>query len=121
MCGIVGMVGHGPVNQEIYDALLLLQHRGQDSTGIATAERTGVFHLTKARGQVLWIDEAGLLGLPTLGRVFALDPFRRHCLMSGLDEIGQTLEAEAAVDRYEALTGSVRPWLRPVPPAPNTP
>ena len=38
MCGIVGMVGQGSVNQEIYDALLLLQHRGQDSTGIATAE-----------------------------------------------------------------------------------
>ena len=52
MCGIVGMVGRGPVNQEIYDALLLLQHRGQDSTGIATAERNGVFHIAKAKGQV---------------------------------------------------------------------
>lgn len=52
---------------------------------------------------------------------FALDPFRRHCLMSGLDEIGQTLEAEAAVERYETMTGSVRPWLRPVPPAPGAP
>ncbi|MBN9180612.1 MAG: class II glutamine amidotransferase, partial [Microbacterium sp.] len=52
MCGIVGMVGQGPVNQEIYDSLLLLQHRGQDSTGIATAEASGVFHLHKARGQV---------------------------------------------------------------------
>ena len=36
MCGIVGIVGQAPVNQEIYDALLLLQHRGQDATGIAT-------------------------------------------------------------------------------------
>ena len=35
MCGIVGMVAGGPVNQDIYDALLLLQHRGQDATGIA--------------------------------------------------------------------------------------
>jgi amidophosphoribosyltransferase len=52
MCGIVGMVGQGPVNQEIYDALLLLQHRGQDSTGMATAEPNGVFHLHKARGMV---------------------------------------------------------------------
>ena len=52
MCGIVGMVGDGPVNQEIYDSLLLLQHRGQDSTGIATAERHGIFHLAKARGMV---------------------------------------------------------------------
>lgn len=52
MCGIVGMVGQAPVNQEIYDALLLLQHRGQDSTGISTAEHNGVFHLAKARGMV---------------------------------------------------------------------
>jgi amidophosphoribosyltransferase len=52
MCGIVGMVGRGPVNQDIYDSLLLLQHRGQDSTGIATAEPSGVFHLHKAQGMV---------------------------------------------------------------------
>ena len=52
MCGIVGMVGRGPVNQEIYDSLLLLQHRGQDSTGISTAERSGTVHMHKARGQV---------------------------------------------------------------------
>ena len=52
MCGIVGMVGQGSVNQEIYDALLLLQHRGQDSTGIATAEANGIFHIAKAKGQV---------------------------------------------------------------------
>ncbi|MEV4686834.1 amidophosphoribosyltransferase [Microbacterium sp. LWH3-1.2] len=52
MCGIVGMVGRRSVNQEIYDSLLLLQHRGQDSTGIATAERNGVVHQHKTRGQV---------------------------------------------------------------------
>src|SRR5262245_57688605 len=32
MCGIVGIVSSEPVNQQIYDSLLLLQHRGQDST-----------------------------------------------------------------------------------------
>ena len=36
MCGIVGVVSHSPVNQLLYDALLLLQHRGQDAAGIAT-------------------------------------------------------------------------------------
>ncbi len=51
MCGIVGIVSSEPANQQVYDSLLLLQHRGQDSTGIATAEgRT--FHMVKARGQV---------------------------------------------------------------------
>ena len=73
MCGIVGMVGRGPVNQEIYDSLLLLQHRGQDSTGIATAERHGVVHMHKARGQVRegfrTRDMRALLGEVGLGHV----------------------------------------------------
>ncbi|MBV5310938.1 amidophosphoribosyltransferase [Chromatium okenii] len=36
MCGIVGIVGKSPVNQSLYDALLVLQHRGQDAAGIVT-------------------------------------------------------------------------------------
>ena len=36
MCGIVGIVSRSPVNQQLYDALLALQHRGQDSAGIAS-------------------------------------------------------------------------------------
>ena len=51
MCGIVGIVSSGPANQLVYDSLRLLQHRGQDSTGIATAEGRR-FHMVKARGQV---------------------------------------------------------------------
>ena len=38
MCGIVGIVGRSNVNQDIYDALSVLQHRGQDAAGIATCE-----------------------------------------------------------------------------------
>ena len=73
MCGIIGVVGRPNVhvNQLIYDALLLLQHRGQDSTGIATAEPSGVFHITKARGQVREAfrtrDMRSLLGTIGLG------------------------------------------------------
>ena len=51
MCGIVGVVSTEQVNQQIYDSLLLLQHRGQDSTGIATMDKS-VFHLRKSKGQV---------------------------------------------------------------------
>ncbi|WP_439903057.1 amidophosphoribosyltransferase [Microbacterium azadirachtae] len=73
MCGIVGMVGHAPVNQDIYDALLLLQHRGQDATGIATAEPNGVMHLAKAQGMVREAfrtrDMRSLLGNVGLGHV----------------------------------------------------
>ncbi len=51
MCGIVGIVSQNQINQTIYDSLLLLQHRGQDSTGIATMEGN-TFHLHKSKGQV---------------------------------------------------------------------
>jgi amidophosphoribosyltransferase len=43
MCGIVGIVGTGPVNQQIYDALTVLQHRGQDAAGIMTAQEGELF------------------------------------------------------------------------------
>jgi len=51
MCGIVGVVSHSPVNQLIYDALLLLQHRGQDAAGIAT-NHGNTFSMYKANGLV---------------------------------------------------------------------
>ncbi|MEJ2592548.1 MAG: amidophosphoribosyltransferase, partial [Candidatus Thiodiazotropha sp.] len=49
MCGIVGIVGKTPVNQSLYDALLVLQHRGQDAAGIVTCEK-GRLYLRKANG-----------------------------------------------------------------------
>ncbi|MDZ7814270.1 MAG: amidophosphoribosyltransferase [Ideonella sp.] len=51
MCGIVGVISPQPVNQLIYDALLLLQHRGQDAAGIVTMQGTKCF-MHKARGMV---------------------------------------------------------------------
>jgi len=51
MCGIVGVISKAPVNQMIYDALLLLQHRGQDAAGIVTMQGTKCF-MHKARGMV---------------------------------------------------------------------
>ena len=38
MCGIIGILSHTPVNQEIYDGLLVLQHRGQDAAGMVTSD-----------------------------------------------------------------------------------
>jgi amidophosphoribosyltransferase len=43
MCGIVGIVGHTPANQQIYDALTVLQHRGQDAAGIMTCHEGELF------------------------------------------------------------------------------
>lgn len=51
MCGIVGLYGYAPVNQALYDALIVLQHRGQDAAGIATEDK-GRFHLHKSNGLV---------------------------------------------------------------------
>jgi amidophosphoribosyltransferase len=51
MCGILGIVARSPVNQLLYDGLLLLQHRGQDAAGIVTSEGNS-FHMHKGSGQV---------------------------------------------------------------------
>ena len=51
MCGIVGIVGHQNVNQQLYDALTVLQHRGQDAAGIVTSDGNKL-HLRKGNGLV---------------------------------------------------------------------
>jgi len=72
MCGIFGVISKGPVNQLIYDALLLLQHRGQDAAGIVTMEGTKCF-MHKARGMVRDVfrtrNMRGLPGNVGLGQV----------------------------------------------------
>lgn len=53
MCGIVGIVGTPRASQEVHQALLMLQHRGQDSAGILSVDsQSGKFHLHKSLGQV---------------------------------------------------------------------
>ena len=51
MCGILGIVAKSPVNQLLYDGLLMLQHRGQDAGGIVTAQGS-TFHMHKGLGLV---------------------------------------------------------------------
>jgi 3-isopropylmalate/(R)-2-methylmalate dehydratase small subunit len=47
------------------------------------------------------------------GTVFAfdIDPFKKHCLVNGLDDIGLSLEKVSAIDAYEAQARTQRPWL----------
>ena len=68
----MGIVSSTPVNQQVYDALALLQHRGQDSTGIATSDDQ-TLHIYKTKGQVRegyrTRDMRGLIGTIGLGHV----------------------------------------------------
>ena len=72
MCGIVGVISRAPVNQLIYDSLLLLQHRGQDAAGIVTMQGTKCY-MQKARGMVRDVfrtrNMRGLPGSVGLGQV----------------------------------------------------
>ena len=72
MCGIIGMFCVDSVNQQIYDNLLLLQHRGQDSAGIVTMDNH-TFHIHKQRGRVREAfrtrDMRKLLGNAGIGHV----------------------------------------------------
>jgi 3-isopropylmalate/(R)-2-methylmalate dehydratase small subunit len=42
---------------------------------------------------------------------FEIDAFRKHCLINGLDDIGLTLQKEAAIQAYETKSAAARPWL----------
>ena len=74
MCGVVGIVGNSPVNQRIYDALTVVQHRGQDAAGIMTCDGRRVF-LRKDSGLVRDVFQTrhmlqlkGNMGLGYIGR-----------------------------------------------------
>ena len=73
MCGIIGIVGTGPVGHRLYDGLTLLQHRGQDAAGIATCDEAGRLVLRKGAGLVRDVfrdeDMARLTGRLGIGHV----------------------------------------------------
>lgn len=52
MCGLIGIVGNSEVNQQLYDGLTALQHRGQDAAGMVTCDEAGGLHLRKDNGLV---------------------------------------------------------------------
>ncbi|NQY26186.1 MAG: amidophosphoribosyltransferase [Piscirickettsiaceae bacterium] len=52
MCGIIGIVGKSEVNQQLYDGLTVIQHRGQDAAGIVTCDAKGQLFLRKDNGLV---------------------------------------------------------------------
>lgn len=72
MCGVVAIVSTNPVNQVLYDALLLLQHRGQDAAGIATAQGKRI-NLARGSGLVRDVfrtrDMRNLVGEMGIGHV----------------------------------------------------
>ena len=126
MCGVVGIVSHSPVNQAIYDALTVLQHRGQDAAGIVTWGEEGlrqrksnglvrdVFrhrHMLRLSGNV----GIGHIRYPTAGgsRASEAQPFYVNspygiCLghngnLTNYDELAELLAKE---DRRHLSTGS---------------
>ncbi|MFV2091984.1 MAG: 3-isopropylmalate dehydratase small subunit [Hyphomicrobiales bacterium] len=42
---------------------------------------------------------------------FDIDPYRKHCLLNGLDDIGLSLEKLPAIDAFEKKAGEARPWV----------
>ncbi len=127
MCGIVGVISKQPVNQLIYDALLLLQHRGQDAAGIVTMQGTTCY-MHKERGMVRDVFRTrnmralpGNVGLgqvryPTAGNAYSEEeaqpfyvnaPFGLVLVHNGNLTNAQALKQELfEVDRRHVNTGS---------------
>ena len=70
-----------------------------------------------ARTDDIHIDlETQTVTTPFQDRIeFEIDPFRKHCLINGVDEIGLTLKSSDAISVYEAKLSADRPWLAPNP------
>ena len=54
--------------------------------------------------QKVWVNESRSVS-------FTVDPFRRSCLLQGLDDIGITLQREEAISQFEAKHRASQPWL----------
>lgn len=69
--------------------------------------------LEVARTEPVTIDlETQTVTTPFQDRfVFEIDPFRRHCLLEGLDEVGLTLSRDKAISEYETRHGNEMPWF----------
>ena len=69
--------------------------------------------LEAAKTQPITIDlEAQTVTTPFQDRfTFAIDPFRKRCLLEGLDEIGLTLASESAITHHEQARARTLPWL----------
>ena len=66
-----------------------------------------------AREHPIAVDlESQMVTTPFQDRfAFAIDPFRKHCLMEGLDDIGLTMAKEASIDSFETAAEQARPWV----------
>jgi 3-isopropylmalate/(R)-2-methylmalate dehydratase small subunit len=64
-------------------------------------------------GQEITVDlESQTVTTPYQDRFpFAIDPFRRHCLLNGLDEVGLTMARGEAIGSFEAQRSAAQPWL----------
>ena len=56
--------------------------------------------------------ETQVIRRPNGGEIsFEIDPFRKQCLLEGLDDIGLTMEKGGSIDSFEAARGAEKPWL----------
>ncbi|MFD1697677.1 3-isopropylmalate dehydratase small subunit [Roseibium aestuarii] len=67
----------------------------------------------RGANSTLTVDlEAQVIKGPDGGEIsFEIDPFRKHCLMNGLDDIGLTLEKRTSIDTFEGSAAESRPWV----------
>ncbi len=79
--------------QEQVDLAMADAERGQNARISVDLERQ---EITLSDGQVI---------------PFEVDPFRKHCLLNGLDDIALTLEKAASIDAFEARAAQARPWV----------
>ena len=60
--------------------------------------------MNEVRKIITWMGKKRAVG-------FDIDPFRKHCLLNGLDDIGLTMEKKSEIDDFEQKQKESQPWL----------
>jgi 3-isopropylmalate/(R)-2-methylmalate dehydratase small subunit len=79
--------------QEVVDVLMKDAEKGSNARMVVDLEEQTV---TTSDGEVFNFD---------------VDPFKKHCLLEGLDDIGLTMEKAGSIDTFEAQAAQARPWV----------
>jgi hypothetical protein len=126
MCGVVGIAGKSPVNQMLFDALTMLQHRGQDAAGIVTCHEGRLFLRGISHPTYLPVQAQKYVMYPELGsrhQYHALHPIHArfsaqasHPFLNGLYilKCRQWLHLDAQNKRIQKCMGDIQVLMRTV-------
>ena len=100
------------LRRHLLQQLLQERHPADHAAAERRRQADGRCQARRQRASSPSISRSRTITGPDGGHIhFEIDPFRKHCLLNGLDDIGLTLEKAATIDSFEARDRQARPWM----------